>query len=289
MTAALRPAHGDAGLFGPDTVTWHLHADPAMGIAGFTALYLEALHPRAMAAVAQLSNFRSDPLGRLNRTANFVGVTTYGTTLDAQRAGARVRAIHRTLRATDPSTGHTFRIDEPELLLWVHCAGVTSFLDVARRAGYPLTDRQADRYLTEQRRSAALVGLVEDQVPGSRAEMAAYFTDIRPQLACSPDAEDAYRFLRWLPVPLRYQPLMPAYSALVAHLGYSMLPDWAIDLYGRDPYPTEGAITLLRAWRGGLLAVPKWVRKRAPKSHVSEAIDRLGPDAIPSPARLPLD
>lgn len=82
---------------------------------------------------------------------------------------------------------------------------------------------------------------------------------------------------------------MPVYSALVAHLAYSMLPDWAIDLYGRDPYPAEGAITLLRAFRGGLLAVPKWVRKRAPKSHVSEAIDRLGPDAIPSPARLPLD
>jgi uncharacterized protein (DUF2236 family) len=288
VTAALRnDAPLDVGLFGPDSVTWQLHADPAMVIAGFTSLFLEALHPRAVAAIVQNSNFRSDPLGRLFRTADYVALTTYGTSHQARQAGATVRSIHRRLRATDPRTGRGFRIDEPDLLLWVHCAEVSSFLDVTRRAGFPLTDRQADRYLAEQRRGAALVGLHEDEVPGSRAELAAYFAAVQSTLRRTDDAEEIFRFLRWMPVPARYQPLMPAYSVFVAHLAYSLLPDWAIDLFGREPYPSGGATMLVRTLRSGALAVPRWVRRLAPKNHLGQAIERLGPDAAPSPARLP--
>ncbi len=85
---------GDAGLFGPSSVTWQLHADPMMWVAGVRALYLQALHPRAVRGVMQNSDFRRDAWGRLMRTARFVAATTYGTTGAAQRAGARVRKIH---------------------------------------------------------------------------------------------------------------------------------------------------------------------------------------------------
>jgi hypothetical protein len=71
-------------------------------------------------------------------------------------------------------------------------------------------------------------------------------------------------------------------------LAYSLLPDWAIDLYGRPPYPPAGATVLLRTLRTGVLAVPRFIRRLAPKNHISQAIERLGPDAAPSPARLPL-
>ncbi|MBB5155246.1 oxygenase MpaB family protein [Saccharopolyspora phatthalungensis] len=94
----------DEGLFGPQTVTWQLHADPTMWIAGICGLYLQALHPLAVAAVVQNSRFREDPLGRLMRTANFVAATTYGTTAEAESVAARVRQVHRTLRATDRRT-----------------------------------------------------------------------------------------------------------------------------------------------------------------------------------------
>ncbi|GGW39547.1 hypothetical protein GCM10010381_25320 [Streptomyces xantholiticus] len=43
----------DPGLFGPDSVTWNVHADPVMWIAGVRALYLQALHPRAVRGVMQ--------------------------------------------------------------------------------------------------------------------------------------------------------------------------------------------------------------------------------------------
>ncbi len=93
-------------------------------------------------------------------------------------------------------------MDEPELLLWVHCAETWSFLSVLRRAGFPLTDAQADRYLDEQRCSATLVGLRADEVPGSRAEMIRYFADIRPELAHTAESDVIYRFPHRPPVPM---------------------------------------------------------------------------------------
>src|SRR5438445_623823 len=71
---------GDPGLFGPDSVTWRVHADASMFVGGIAALLLQSLHPRAAAIVASSSRFREEPLHRLSRTASFVAATTYGPT-----------------------------------------------------------------------------------------------------------------------------------------------------------------------------------------------------------------
>src|SRR4051794_15712311 len=110
----------DLGLFGPDSVTWKIHTEPVLGVAGLRALFLQALHPRALAGVQQNSGYRGDPWGRLARTVEYVGTVVYGTTAQAEAMGRRVRAVHARLRATDPDTGEEFRLDEPELLCWVH-------------------------------------------------------------------------------------------------------------------------------------------------------------------------
>src|SRR5215469_1352140 len=82
---------GDPGLFGPDSVVWRVHADlPGMLMGGIAALMLQTLHPLAMAGVDQFSDYRRDPIARLNRTARFVSVTSYGSTREAEAAIARV-------------------------------------------------------------------------------------------------------------------------------------------------------------------------------------------------------
>jgi uncharacterized protein (DUF2236 family) len=278
----------DAGLLGPRSVTWQLHADPAMWLGGIRSLFLQALHPRAVAGIVQNSNFQEDPLGRLVRTANFVGLSTYGPRDQVLAAAAKIRGIHRSLRATDPRTGERFHIDDPELLLWVHCAETGSFLDVVRRAGYPLTDAQADRYLDEQRHTAALVGLQADEVPGSRAELAAYFDAMRPELARTNESDIIYRFLHWPPVPTVLRAGLPAYSTLVAHLAYSLLPNWARKLYGWPGYPGPAATVMLRTFRLGALGVPKTLLHWGnPQPHALHAVQRLGRTATPSVRRLP--
>ena len=78
----------DLGLFGPGSVTWKVHAEPILIVAGLRSLYLQALHPRAMAGVAQNCDYRNDPWGRLVRTATYVATVVYGTTAEAEAAGA---------------------------------------------------------------------------------------------------------------------------------------------------------------------------------------------------------
>ncbi|WP_447004687.1 oxygenase MpaB family protein [Saccharothrix isguenensis] len=276
----------DAGLLGPGTVTWQLHADPAMWVAGIASLYLQALHPRAVAAIVQNSNFRQDPLGRLKRTASFVGTVSYGSTEEVERAAARVRDLHRTLRAKD-ADGGTFRIDDPHLLLWVHCAEVHSFVTVLRRAGYRLTDAQVDRYYDEQRRTAALVGLHEDEVPGSAREMGDYFAATLPELKRTEDSEAVYRFLHRPPVDGVLRLGLDAYEPLLGHLAYSVLPPWAIALHGHRPYPEPAATVLLRGLRTAALLVPAPIRWGVPEGHVNKAIRRLGCRVAPRRSLLP--
>lgn len=276
----------DPGLFGPTSVTWQAHGDPMMWVAGIRALYLQALHPRAVRGVMQNSDFRRDAWGRLMRTADFVATTTYGTAEAAEEAGARVRRIHRLLGATDPDTGERYGVDEPALLLWVHCAEIDSYLHVLRRSGYPLSDAAADRYIGEHRVSARLVGLDPDTVPGDRAAMEAYFEKVRPELAAGAEARAVDDFLLRPPThPL----LVPARSLLwrrVAHLAYASLPPYAHELYGRRALEPATVTRRLRAAGAVLRCVPARLRWQLPRKHILWAMARLGPEARPAPYKV---
>jgi len=252
----------DPGLYGPDSVTWRVHADPSMALAGLRALLLQAVHPLAMSGVAQHSDFRQDPWGRLFRTAEYVGVTTYGTTEQARRAGAKVRGIHGRLAGIEPETGTAYRVNDPALLRWVHCVEVDSFLSTAVRCGLRLSRADQDRYYAEQQVGARLVGL--DDVPGSVGEMAEWFQGVRPQLRVSTAARDAARFVLWPPMPSLVSlgtPARPAWVAL-ATAAFAMLPRWARRLYRLPGLPTTdvAATAAGLAFRSGLLVVPDSLR-----------------------------
>ncbi|MGC9410474.1 oxygenase MpaB family protein [Streptomyces sp. DZ1-3] len=279
-------SNADPGLFGPDSVTWQAHGDPMMWIAGIRALYLQALHPRAVRGVTQNSDFRRDAWGRLMRTAGFVGTTTYGTTEDAERAGARVRKIHRLLGATDPDTGERYGVDGPALLMWVHCAEIGSYLHVLRRSGYPLTDAHADRYLAEHRHSARLVGLDPATVPADRTALAAYFARTRPELDAGPEAHEVDDFLRDPPVPALLVPARALLWRRVAHLAYDSLPPYAHELYGRPAPPPDTVTRRLRLTGAALRGIPARLRWQLPPRHILGAMARLGPATRPGPYRL---
>ncbi|MBA3338653.1 MAG: DUF2236 domain-containing protein, partial [Geodermatophilaceae bacterium] len=198
---AARSGDEAAGLFGPDSTTWRVHADPLLIVGGLRALLLQSLHPLALAGVAEHSGFKEDPWGRLGRTAEFVGTLTYGTRSDAVKAAARVRGAHRGLTGVEPESGTPYRVDDPALLLWVHCCEVDSFLSTARRAGADLTDGDADSYIREQVVAADLIGIAPEDAPVDRADLAAYFVDIQPMLRTTVESQRAARFLLAPPMP----------------------------------------------------------------------------------------
>ncbi|MFN2539622.1 MAG: oxygenase MpaB family protein [Mycobacteriales bacterium] len=250
----------DLGLYGPDSVTWRVHSDPIMALAGPRALLLQALQPEAMAGVAGSSGFKEDPWGRLHRTAEYVGVTTFGTTAEAEQAGARVRRIH-----------HRLGLDDPHLLLWVHCTEVESFLTTVTRCGLRLTGQEKDRYYLEQVANARLVGL--ETAPTNRAAMAEYFRSMRPELQVTPAARQAARFVLSPPLSGRMTALKPAWFGL-AGLSIAMLPRWARRMYRLPGLPMTdlGATAAGIALRTSLLALPEHLRHGP---HYREAQERL--------------
>jgi uncharacterized protein (DUF2236 family) len=238
----------DLGLFGPASVTWKLHREPILLLAGLRALYLQALHPRAVAGVVQNSGYKQDPWGRLVRTSTYVATVVYGTTEQALAAGARVRGIHARLRAADPRTGDLFRVDEPELLRWVHVTEVESFVTTALRSGLRLSPAEVDTYYTEQRRAAELVGLDPATVPGTAADVASYYADIRPELALTRESAGTALFLAAPPLPYRLglTPVRLVFGA-VAAVAVGLLPPWARRLYGLPGLPTTDVSAALSA------------------------------------------
>src|SRR5215510_12105314 len=178
------PGREDEGLFGPGSVTWRVMSNRIMWVAIIRALYLQALHPRVIRGTLQNAATITQPVdawARLRRTLTFIEARTFGTTADAERAGLRVRKIHQALTGTDPD-GTRFRVDEPELLLWVHCGEVASAADIARRSRLPVSAADLDAFVAVQRASAELIGIDPAAAPASMAELNAYYDQIRPRL-----------------------------------------------------------------------------------------------------------
>lgn len=244
----------DFGLFGPDSVTWRVMGEPVLIVGGIRALMLQALHPPSMWGTAQNSELM-DPeaaWARLGRTVEFVRVRTYGTTDEVERVGRRVRRLHSKLSGVDLRTGESFPVDAPENLLWVHMGEVDSYLDIARRSGVPLGKADADRFVDEQRLSAAVVGLDPADVPASVAEMRDYYRMMRPDLFACQEARAGFRRLFNPSVPRRMLPLKLAAPA-IAGLVVATLPRWARRMYGLPGLPTSdlaATLTLKGLYQG---------------------------------------
>lgn len=211
----------DPGLFGPGSPVWRVHADVSMLIGGLRALLLQTLHPLAMAGVAEHSDYRHDPWGRLHRTGRFLGMTTFGTTPAAERAIEVVHRVHERVRGVAPD-GRPYAANNPHLLLWVHVTEVDSFLRAYQRYGSGrLTDAEADEYVAQMAEVARRLG-VEDP-PVDRASLAGSLRSFRPELKAGPQARDAVRFLLVPPVPL----LSRGAYGLIAAAAIALLPGWA--------------------------------------------------------------
>ena len=246
---------GDDGLFGPGSAVWRVHGDfTAMMIGGLSSLLLQMLHPAALAGVWAHSNFRRDPLGRLKRTAQFVTVTSYGATAAAEQAIAKVRGIHDRVRGTLPD-GTPYAASDPALLTWVHVAEVDSFLRAHLRYRDPaLPGAVQDAYLAEYARVARALGA--ENVPTSRAQIAAYYADLRPRLRCDAQTREvADTILR----PSAGAAGPP--SIVLNQAALDLLPPWAQALHGRaTPSLVRPAIRLAA---GGLGRTLRWALSAA--------------------------
>lgn len=240
-------------LHPPGSVIWKVHGDvTTMMAGGIAALLLQMLHPAALGGVWDHSSARSDMIGRLRRTARFIAVTTFGDRESAERAIARVRAIHGSVRGTTPQ-GADYRADDPALLAWVHVAGAIMFLEGWRRFGDPaMSVEQQDRYFAEAAVVARMLGA--DPVPVTRRDADALVRQFRPQLQVDARGRD-FRDLV-INAPARSLAEMPV-QKLVTRAAVGLLPPFARAMHGlgSGPAPTDAAV---RAATFGLAGTLRW-------------------------------
>ncbi len=238
--------------FAPDRPIRVVHGDAAMFVGGLCALLLQSLHPQAMIAVAQHSDYRSDPWGRLQRTSTFLAATTYGAADDAQRAVDRVRRVHQHVTGTGPD-GQPYRADDPHLLRWVHVAETDSFLRCHQRYGAQRLDAAGcDGYVADTARIALALGVPDP--PRTQAELAAAIAAYRPELRVTPEAIEAARFLVWNP-PLPLVARGP--YALLAATAIAELPPWARREL-RLPRPNVAEAVLVQPAGHAIVGAVRW-------------------------------
>ncbi|MBC2904342.1 oxygenase MpaB family protein [Streptomyces cupreus] len=264
---------GDPGLFGiaPDSPAWRVHGHPAgMLTGGFAALMLQSLHPLAMAGVDQHSDFRTDPVGRLTRTARFITTTTFGSQQAAREVIDVVRRIHTHVHGTAPD-GRLYRADDPQLLTWVHTAEVYSFLtgyQVYAPRGSRLTQAECDTYYAQVAPVAEALGA--ERVPRTAREVTRYLAGMRPELHVTPAALEAMRFLRGFGRNRRERLV----AGLLMNASLGLLPSWA-----RAELGIQRPVLVRAGWDRPLATVVgrglEWARGPSPIQAAARA--RLAP------------
>lgn len=276
---------GDPGLTGPNSPSWRVIGEPAAIAGGVRGLLVQLVHPLAMAGVYDHSAFRTDPLGRLQRTSAYVTTSTFGSVPEALQVANIVRKVHLRVRGTAPD-GRMYAADDPRLIVWVSVALTSSFLHAYQIwAPTRLSDADADRFVLEQSRISALLdpnvdvtGFMADpstheslrqgavalplldrgELPRTVEELDACIAGFLPELGVNSQAKAAISFLRR--PPLGFGP----------QFGYQMLLAGAL---GSLSDPVADALEL--HW-------PKPVR-RAAVSFTRQALRVLRYTAGPSP------
>ena len=219
---------GDPGLFGPHSVAWKVHANfSAMMVGGLSSLMIQALHPRALAAVWDHSNFRHQLKARLGRTALFVAATTYGSVDLATRHILRVNAIHAKIQGIDLK-GQAYCANEPHLLRWVHLVETISFLNAYQHLNLqPLSALDCDRYVVEMNKVGEMLGATNLPITFSDAKLA--MSQYEPELVFDQRTRETLKSIESYSVDLTEKP----FFALILSASFDIVPNWLLEMLQR--------------------------------------------------------
>ncbi len=212
----------DEALFERDSPIRLVHADlVGMMTGGVRSLLLQMLHPHALQGVLDHSNFREDMHGRLQRTARFIAVTTFGHRDRAMASIHAVNRIHARIGGTLPD-GTPYNATNPRTLAWVHVVEAQSFLAGYLRHVRPdMPSHEQDEYYRQFAVIARALGA--DPVPETRTQADAIFRELRHDL--KPSA--ASREIAQLVLNQKPQGTPLGVQAMISADAVAMLPDWA--------------------------------------------------------------
>jgi uncharacterized protein (DUF2236 family) len=292
---ALRPAElpagvagPRAGMFGPGSPAWEVHAPSVIFLGAGRAALLQLAHPWVAAAIRTHSAVAGDALGRFRRTFEAVLDMLFGDWEAAEAAALRVHAVHRTIHGAMPEAAGAFAAGSPyraldvPALRWVHATLCDTSLQMYETLVRTLDAAEREAYYADSRRFAGLFGLRAVDLPESAVAFDRYFRAMcdGPLLGAS---EETAAFARALMRP-RHRALRPVF-AVYARLTAQWLPEGVRAAMGLPaPRPLDRA--LLRASVGALRTWPLWPRSLRYLPAYLRAVERCGGPPTPRLARL---
>jgi uncharacterized protein (DUF2236 family) len=168
---------GDGAMFGRDSLTWRINSESVLLMGGGRALILQVAHPKVAAGVAQHSDYREDPWGRLYRTLDVTLQIVFGDPETSREASEQLRRRHERVTGED-DRGEPYEALDPDLLLWVHATLIDTALVVYERYVGTLTAREKNAYFDEQKTLGEAFGISRDHQPEDYPAFRRYFGEV---------------------------------------------------------------------------------------------------------------
>jgi uncharacterized protein (DUF2236 family) len=190
---------------GPTSLSWRINREMALLLGSGRALLMQIAHPLVAAGVAEHSNFKNDPLGRLRRTLETMFSLTFGSPEEISAAYKRINSVHATVHGSlsAPCQGYPagtkYDARDPALLLWVYATLVDTAMVVYRRYVRELTTDECERYYQESKTRTFLFGIPDSLVPRDVERFRAYMDEMierGPVVVCATARELAANILR---------------------------------------------------------------------------------------------
>lgn len=172
------------GLFADDSVLRRVTSESVGLLGGGRGILMQIAHPMVAAGVADYSSFKSDPLGRLQRTMDITLGIILGDREHAEEVLRQFHAIHGRVKgqlshdAGPFSAGTPYFAHDPALKLWVHATLIQTTLVVHERFVGRLSPRDRRRYYEDSILLARRFGIPDTIIPPTLEELDAYIDEM---------------------------------------------------------------------------------------------------------------
>lgn len=170
----VRPAQG--ALFDRESLAWRLNSRSFVLLGGPRAAILQVCDPGVAAGVAAFSTYRTDPIGRLERTLDAMLAISFAGPERREAVLAGLEKAHARVSGRLEDGSHYDAL-EPVRQFWVLATLTDTVIEVDRRYLGKMGPPERAVYYEESKRLASAFGVPDELVPSDYEAFREYMAD----------------------------------------------------------------------------------------------------------------
>ena len=206
-------------LYDSKSLAWRMNSQSLVLLGGPRAAILQVCDGGVAKGVADFSSYRTDPLGRLQRTLEAMLAISFGTPERREATLAGLEQAHGRV-AGELDDGTEYSALEPQRQFWVLATLTDTVVEVDRRYVGWMGPAERAAYYAETKRLAGAFGIPAHLVPADYGEFREYFDGVVATLEPTDESIDIAASLMspripfvpgfaWIPFNLVTTDLMP--------------------------------------------------------------------------------